>query len=362
MKPANWPAVVILRPCEGSDSELEANLLSTATAHYEGPRRVLVLVPSYQDPAHSAAEWARAELFRRGIDVPFEVRVSSIRTDKNRKVAQLASVEAELHEEVIVSADSDIRFDDDTLPALVRALVADPSCAAATAPQVEVAPRTLGDWASAALLSSTPHSFLCLAGLAERARGSHNLCGAVVAYRSGPLREVGGFHALESYLGEDFEVARRLHERRYGIATVAVTCGNYDSGRSLREVVQRFARWSIVTRRQRPELHLTYFVFLGCTPLLAILTAVVAWTQAPYWTISVGYGLISIAARLILAAVLRGHAGLKRDPLTLLANVLAGELLILAGALGALRATEVQWRGHRYRVHAGGHIERLHVA
>lgn len=357
--PPAWPALAILRPCEGADADLEANLLSSVTARYEGARRVIVLVPSVTDPAFAAAERVRVEAARVAPSVPFEVRVTAIQTQANRKVAQLATVERELAEAVIVTADSDIRFDDRTLPSLLAALAADPKAGAATAPQVEVAPRTLGDWASAALLSSTPHAFLCLAGLAEQARGAHHLCGALVAYRRGPLEEVGGFHSLETFLGEDFEFARRLHERGYTVATAAVCGPNYDSGRTLGQVTKRYARWSVVTRQQRPSLYGTYFLFLGCTPLILALTAVVAATQPPFWYISVLMAAIYLGSRLALAFTLRGRMGLRRGPLTVLASVLGGELLILAGALGAVGEPEVEWRGHRYRVGAGGRMERL---
>jgi cellulose synthase/poly-beta-1,6-N-acetylglucosamine synthase-like glycosyltransferase len=356
---AEWPPIVILRPCEGGDAELEANLLSSVTARYDGPRRVIVLVPSATDPAYDVAVRVRDEAARLAPSVPFEVRLTAIQTHANRKVAQLAAVEREIAEPILVTADSDIRFDHRTLPSLLRALASDPKAGAATAPQVEVAPRTLGDWASAALLSSTPHAFLCLAGLAEQARGAHNLCGALVAYRRGPLKELGGFHSLETFLGEDFEFARRLHERGYTIATAAVAGPNYDSGRTLAQVTRRYARWSVVTRQQRPSLYGTYFLFLGCTPLLFVLTAVVAATRPPYWYVSVLMAAIFLATRLALGATLRGRMGLPRGPLSTLAAVVGGELLILAGALGAIGEPEVEWRGYRYRVGAGGRMERL---
>src|SRR5207249_4736130 len=115
----------------------------------------------------------------------------------------------------VVVADSDIRFDDRTLPSLVGALLADPRAGAASAPYHEVQPETAGDRASAALLSSTPHAFYCLTALAERSGSAHSLCGALVAIKREVLAEVGGFASLEPFLGEDFELARRLHEKGY---------------------------------------------------------------------------------------------------------------------------------------------------
>ena len=53
--PAAWPAIAIMRPCAGLDPELEQNLISTATARYDGPRELFVLVASKDDPAWAIA-------------------------------------------------------------------------------------------------------------------------------------------------------------------------------------------------------------------------------------------------------------------------------------------------------------------
>jgi len=354
----SWPSIVILRPCEGHDEGLEENLLSSVTARYDGDRAVIVLVPSQSDPAWAAAERVRARV---PVGVSYEVRLTAIETIGNRKVAQLAVGEVGLTAPIVVVADSDIRFDDETLPALMRELAGDPLAGAATAPPVEIAPETFGDWASASVLSSSPHAFLCLAGLAEQAKGAQHLCGALVAYRRDRLDAVGGFAALESYLGEDFEVARRFHERGWTVSTAAVAAPNYDSRRTLSSVVKRFARWSVVTRQQRPHLFPSYFFFLAAGPLITMLALAVCWMQPPFWYVSVAMAGVFVAARLLLAWELRRQLGLSNTPWALVGAVAIGEVVILLGALGALGAPEVEWRGHRYRVSAGGVMSRIVV-
>jgi len=351
-----WPELVILRPCEGHDEGLEANLLSSVTARYEGARRVIVLVPTDTDPAWAAAERVRASL---PAGTAFEIVLTAIETQGNRKVAQLAVGERGLTAPIIVVADSDIRFDDETLPALMRELAGDALAGASTAPPVEIASETFGDWASASVLSTSPHAFLCLAGLAEQAKGAQHLCGALVAYRRDRLDAVGGFAALESFLGEDFEVARRFHERGWTVSTAAVAAPNYDSRRTFSSVVKRFARWSVVTRQQRPHLYPSYFFFLASGPLITLLTLAVLWLRPPFWYVSVAMAGVFVAARLLLGWELRRQVKLSNTPWALVGAVLVGEVVILLGALGALGAPEVEWRGHRYRVGAGGVMARI---
>jgi ceramide glucosyltransferase len=356
---AQWPALAILRPCEGRDAGLEQNLLSSVTAPYAGERRVILLCPTRDDPAWAVAERVRERARSLAPSVRVELRVTAVRTEGNRKVAQLAAVERELTEPVVVTADSDIRFGPEVLSAMVRALLADGKNAGAMAPPIELEPQTFGDRLSSAMLSSTPHAFLALSGLGERAGGAQFLCGAVVAYRREPLEEVGGFAALESYLGEDFELARRFTEHGYRVTTTAVPAGDHDGGRSLDGVIKKFARWSTVTRSQKPGLFPTYFLLLGATPLIVVAAALVAWVQPLFWFVGVAQTAVLVGSRLFLARRMRRLYGLPVGLLQLVGLVFGGELLLLAGATGALGSPVVEWRGHRYRVDEGGLMRRL---
>lgn len=344
--PSAWPALQILRPCAGDEPGLFGNLCSTATARYDGPREIVLLVASTSDPAYTVCSAVREAhpniaLVVTGDDAPY-----------NRKVAQLARA-PQSAAPIIVVVDSDIELDDTTLPALVTALLSDEKAGAASCPPVDVRPRTLGDHASAALLSSTPHALYCLAALAERSGGAHVLCGAFIAIHRRVLAEVGGFAELERYLGEDFELARRLHARGYTIPTAAVPGRVTDRDRSLRQVASRFRRWCTVTRQQRPHLMATYQLLLGSTPMLVLLAAVVH--TRPLLIATALYLLL----RMFLAATLRGAYGLRADPLRSLVALLLGEALIFVAATGALGRPVVTWRGHRFVVGREGLLRRV---
>jgi ceramide glucosyltransferase len=354
---AAWPALQILRPCAGLDPELEDNLLSTATARYDGPRALFILVASIEDPAHAVATRVRDRAAIEAPSVQVEVVVTDIQTRHNRKVAQLVRAEGLSDAPVVVVIDSDLRIEDATLPSLVEALVCDPRAGAASCPTIDVRRQTFGDRASAALLTSTPHAFYCLGALAERSGGAHVLCGAFVAVRRDVLRELGGFASLERFIGEDFELSRRLHAAGYTIPTASVPGRITDHGRSFATVLQRFARWATVTRQQRPHLMITYPLLLGAGPLLLISSIAVLAAGAPYAGLIAATVGVLVAVRLVLSATLRRAYGLSGSPLRALPAMLLGELLICLGWAAALGRPIVAWRGVRYRVGRGGQIE-----
>lgn len=349
VEPAVWPALAMLRPCAGLEPGLESNLWSSVTARYNGPRELFLLVASSSDPAHAVA--LRVQERARSLPIRVEVVVTAITTLHNRKVAQLAVAQPLSTAAIIVVIDSDLELHDGSLPALVTALLDDPRAGAASCPPVDIDARTLGDHASAALLSSTTHAFYCLAALAERSSGAHVLCGAFIAVHRHVLEQLGGFSSLEPFLGEDFELARRLHAHGYTIPTAAAPAHVTDRGRSLRTVLARFHRWATVTRQQRPHLMVTYPLLLACTPLLALAACIVRTTP-----VLVGVVLV-LVLRVALASMLRRAYGLRADPLRSLAAMLLGEVLMLLSSTSALASPVVSWRGHRYRVARNGILD-----
>lgn len=356
-----WPHIALVRPCEGLDPSLAETLRSSAAARYDGRRTIYFCVPSALDPAYAVIERVRDELTAGGADV--RLVVTAIETPANRKAAQLAVVDGQLpaidDATVLVIADSDVYLDDDSLPSLMSALLTDREAGAASAPPIDVSAATAGDRWSAALLSSTPHALLALAALSERSGGVPLLAGALLAVKREALAAVGGFRSLEPYLGEDFELARRLHDAGMTMATSPAPARFTDSGRSLRGIVRRYARWSLVVRRQRPALFCTYLLLLGCTPLVMGAALLDAAARVDGWPLALGAAAALVAARTALAVTLRRCYGVRGGWARALAAMLAGELLICAGATQAGASAEVEWRGRRFYVGERGALQPL---
>lgn len=353
------PPIDILRPCEGTDPGLEDNLLSTVTCHYPAARRVFIAVPSSRDASAVIAERVKARAAELAPDVVVEVVVTGIESEANRKAAQLARVYPATNATVIVQADSDVRLDDRSLPALVTALLADERAGCAYAPAVEIAPQTFGDRLSAALLSSSPHALVALAALGEAAGGAPMVAGALMAHRRDALDAIGGFRALEPYLGEDFELGRRLHElgRTVRVSPEPARCT--DGGLSLWQVVRRYARWILVVRRQRPSLMLTYFALLACLPLVSaatLATVVVKDLYYPWVVLALG---VFVLLRALLGLTARRAYGMGGGFVAALTAAVAGELVLFCSSVLALGPSTIEWRGRRFHIGARGAMEAL---
>jgi len=347
--PRKWPPIALLRPCEGAEPGLRENLLSSLRAHYGGPRRVLFLVPDATDPAFAVIREVLAVAQAEGRD-PASVVLTGPRPRQNRKVAQLLAGLEHCEEAIVVTVDSDVALGDADLPALIAALRPDdgPTIAAAFAAPVEFAPQTPWDRISAALVGGSPQNFLALYGLYGLYGGVPSMAGALCALRREALLRCGGFVGLLSYLGEDYELARRLTGLGLRIALSREQARCTDGGRSLGEVIARVARWLTVVRAQRPLLLFTYPVFMAATPAL-LLTAL--------FTRSRNLGMLATALlglRALLCWALRRTQGLGRSPLAAVTEVLTAELLLWLGLGRAVVTRRIRWRGHRFRIGRGG--------
>ncbi len=347
--PPTWPPIALLRPCEGAEPDLPLNLMSSLRAHYGGPRRVLFLVPDRADPAYAVATAVVKAAAAEGL-ADAAVVLTAPAPRQNRKVAQLVAGLGHCTEELVVTIDSDVRLGDADLPALVAALQADPHSAAAFAAPVEVSPQTLWDRASAALVGGSPQSFLALYGLHGLLGGVPSMAGALCALRRPALLRGGGFTGLLSFLGEDYELARRFTALGLRITLSREPARCSDGGRSLREVIARVARWLTVVRSQRPLLLATYPVFVAPTPAL-LLAAALGW-RSSLWL----YVAALLAARALLCGALRRTQGLRCGPLAAVGEVLGAELLLWAGLGRALATRRIRWRGHRFRIGRGGRM------
>lgn len=352
--PPSWPAIVILRPCEGSEPGLYENLLSSCLTPYPGPRRVILLCPSASDPAYPQLQRVVAAA---PPSVPVEVLLTRPETLHNRKVSQLLVGLARSTEPIVITADSDVLLHDHDLPSLVSLLCAPPSTPAsrqqvgiAFASPVEQKPRTRWDRLSSALVGGSAQNFMALYGLYRLIGGVPSMAGALVAISRRALSDIGGLHEVRTILGEDYELARRLCAAGYSVEMSPYPAHCSDGERSLRGVVGRVARWLMVVRAQRPLLLLTYPLFMAATPALLLAAFVL---RTPLLVLLAGSGFV---ARTLLAFRLRRAQGVRQGLVASALEVLGAELLLWAGLIQALATRQISWRGYRFRIARGGHM------
>ncbi len=354
--PGQGPSALLLRPCAGAEPTLARALSSTERARTSVgsfPLRVRFAVASEADAAAPIAAQACADLRALaggGLDARVVVTGA---VGPNRKADQLAralrleAADRSNPPAVIIVADSDVDLDGVSLDALVHPL-SDPNVGASWAAPVEVAPRTLADRASAAVLDASLHAFPLLATLDPQ-----GLVGKLVAVRSDALAQVGGFDALVAHLGEDMELARRLRAAGYACVCAPLLAPSLAQGRSLRTVIGRYGRWLTVIRGQRPALLATYPLVLAATPLLLGLAAVACAVDGPLALVGAG---AAIVARLAIAGLARAVTGQPLRPWSLAVDATLADLLLLAACARALGSRQTSWRGVTLRLDEAGRL------
>ena len=330
---------LVLRPCAGAEGSLARALESTNAAVRSFPIRVRFALATSGDAAIADATRAADALNAAGTDA--RVVVSGA-TAPNRKADQLARALAnELDTpSIVIVADSDVDLSGVSLDALVRPLD-DPRVAAAWAAPVEVAPATLGDRASAAVLDASLHSFPLLAALDK-----NGMVGKLFVVRRVALEQVGGFAAMVEHLGEDMELARRLRAAGWRTELANVVAPSLASGRSWSDAAGRYARWIAVIRAQRPHLLVTYPALLVPTaPLVLASLSAVALGGALGWA---ACGL-AIVARIGAACLARSRTARPLRASSLVIDAALADALVLHAFVRALGSRRTVWRGVELR-------------
>jgi ceramide glucosyltransferase len=323
------PGVLLLRPVDRpTDAELE-NL--SAPIHYPGVLEHWVISPSR--PAMPAATgWLESE-----------PRCA------NRKVGHLIQALSVLKREglIVVVVDADVRV----TGALLRALVA-PVCAGAALCHAAPEPlpsRDLAGRATRALLLNTHHNFRALD--AVRA-GAPSVCGKALGFAAPALSELTRLH---SHVGEDLELATRLHRAGHRIVLADLPAQMPQTvGLALQTVISRFSRWMAVLRAHRPALYPAVpLLFASSLPLLVLAVA----SGSAIARGAVGFAWAArVALSHRLAQMGTGRFSSAKNSLSSFQWIL-GEALMLAAFAASLVSRTVRWRGRRLVLGKGGLIE-----
>jgi len=339
---------LLLRPCAGSDANLARNLRSIADARRDGILiRCVFAVHDERDAAYAEALSAQEWLSARGIDC----RLAVTRAEgPNHKVDQLARAQAMADRDgscaVVLVVDSDVDLSGVDLGPLVAPLV-DGSRAAVWSPVPERGERgTLGDRASVAILSGGLHSFAILSRLDPA-----GMVGKLFAVRADALADVGGFSALRRHLGEDVELSRRLRALELHVSAVGLGAFSSAEGRTVAGTRDRYARWLLVVRTQRPSLLASYPMLFFAAPL-QVLSALLLALFAPW--IALAVALVAVFARVLVAAVARSASRLRPSLRATLIDPWIGDVLLAFAWAKALTLREVSWRSSKIRFDRDG--------
>lgn len=254
--------------------------------------------------------------------------------EHNRKLGHLqyALSILETTERSVLIVDADVRVDDH----LVDSLLAEVSAGADLA---WAAPRPLEPGLTRGLLVQSLHSFHALDALSD---GAKPVCGKAIALSPRGLEVL---RTLPDCLGEDLELARKLHSQKLRVS-LAGEANVPGAPASWSALIARFTRWMQVLKAHRPLLFPTIPLLFAATPVLLVGAALEGSTS-----LIVG-ALALVALRTIVAAVLEG----KPRAFT---AWFGAELLLLCCWLNALLlGSKVTWRGRVMQVGLHGRLSR----
>jgi ceramide glucosyltransferase len=342
---ASGKRVLLVRPCAGAEPGLLDNLVSAGTITSAARLTIVMSVDDPKDGARPVIEAALAQL-RVGLAARAEVHPP---VGPNRKAGMIGQVLREDDDwDFLVNVDSNIDLTDYPLDELLAPFLRDPRVGATWGPWSELRLHPgLGPRASEAVLGASLTAFPLLCGIY-----ADGLVGKIWAARREALAECE-FESLTHYLGEDLEMANRLRTHGWGIVA-ASTLGHARGGEaSFKQVVERFGRWMLAVRGQRPLLLPTYPLFFFATPLVLLLAGLGAYGKP---MIAMSAAVLAVIGRLIVTLAAQHWSGRRVGPLRALLEAVLGDLALGLAWVRALTRRDLEWRGHRLRVEPDGRL------
>jgi len=338
------PPVSILRSLKGLDPHMYSAFRSHCLLDYP-EYEVLFGVSDPGDPALALIEKLREEFPQAKLRLVHCPQALGL----NGKVSNLVQMLPQARYEYLIINDSDILVPRDYL-LRVLAPLAQPEVGMVTTLYRGLAGRTLGSRLEAVGLNTDFSGGVLVARALEG--GLRFALGATIATTKTVLREIGGLEPLADYLGDDYELGARAAAAGYQVQLADIVVETALPDYSFRDFWTHQLRWARNVNDRRGAQYFGLIVTFGLIwAALTVLAAPHAW-----WTWLVL--AVTVALRLI-AAVVVGR-GVLADP-----QVLRGlwllplrDLVALAIWLVSYFGDEVEWRGMRFRLHAGK-LERI---
>lgn len=326
------PRVTVLKPLCGADPNLRENLES----FFKQDHPCFELVFGATDEDDPALAVARA-LARRYPNVRSRVIVHAGEGALNPKVNNLLGMLPHARHDLVLISDSNVLapahyvremasvYDRDR-PALVTNLF------------VGLGERSLG-----AALENVGLTGFVAAGIAlPTALGDAVLVGKSVLFSRQHLARLGGMRRFSDVLAEDFVMAQAFVHAGGKIAVAPTVLANVTGTMSVRSMLARQLRWSMMRCRSHPVAHVLEPV---ASPLAML----------PFAWLLFGPWALAWAGGLLLLRDLGGWLALRGSTRAALPILLAPlrELLALAVWCAAPLKQHVAWRGKRFRMGAG---------
>lgn len=346
--PAPTPPVTIMVPLHGAEPRLFERCASLCRQDYAG---LLQLVFGTHDLADSATDVIR-RLQAAFPDRSIALKIDSAGYGANRKVSNLTNMMTLVQHDIIVTIDSDIEVGPHYLSTLLGGLHA-PAIGAVTALYHGAA--GAGIWSRLSALAINTH-FLPHAVAAIALRLAKPCFGASLAMHRETLRRIGGFAAFADCLADDYMIGQAVRSLGLKVAVSTFTVGHVCFEHDLKGLLARQLRSARTIRSIDPLGHAGSILTLPFS--LALLAALFGASSALFIPALV-VSLIALGCRVMLAVSVRHAFGLTRQDYW---AIPLQELILIAAYVVSFFTAGVTWRGHRYRVMAGGRLRSMECA
>ena len=333
------PPISILKPLKGVDPEIWESFCSHCEQQY--PEFELIFgVSDATDPACEVVRRLQAQYPARVIKLVVCERVLGT----NVKVSNLAQMLPEARYETLLVNDSDIRVDPDYLQQVV-ALLADCEVGLVTCLYRAEPAKTLGSRLEALGIGTDFVPGIMSARFLEK--GLRFGLGSTLAFRRQDLNSIGGFEAFLDYLGDDYELGRRIAATGKRVELSSATVVTFLPAYTLTQFFRHQLRWSRTIRDARRA---GYFGLIFTFGLPWALGALLASSGAPWaWALFA----VALSARLLVGigtaiAVLHERLSLSDIFLLFLRDLIA-PIVWAAGFMG----NRIHWRGDDFYLKDG---------
>jgi ceramide glucosyltransferase len=334
------PSATVLKPLHGDELGLLDNLGSFCNQDYPGPIQVVFGVQDPGDGAVAVVEHLQKTQAPRDLDLVIDAKVHGL----NRKVSNLVNMAPRIRHDVVVLADSDMRVGPDYLSRVIAALD-EPGVGAVTCLYYGVP--VAGTWASLSALAINAHFlpgvvFGLALGLARPCFGS------TLALRRETLGEIGGFIAFVDCLADDYAIGAALRARGRTISIPPFAVAHICTEASARDFWRHELRWARTIKSIDP---IGYAGSTVAHPLPWALIAALLGAGSTAFLPAIAIAVVSIGCRVaLLRQVERAYALPPQAYWLVPARDLLSFILFVVSFFGR----DVSWKGHRYRMVAGG--------
>ena len=333
------PPISILKPLKGVDPEIWESFCSHCEQQY--PDFELIFgVSDAADPACEVVRKLQVQYPARRIKLVVCERVLGT----NVKVSNLAQMLPEARYETLLVNDSDIRVDPGYLQQVVTPL-ADCEVGLVTCLYCAEPAKTVGSRLEALGISTDFVPGVMSARFLEK--GLHFGLGSTLAFRRDDLAAIGGFEAFLDYLGDDYELGRRIAATGKRVELSSATVVSFLPAYTLAQFFRHQLRWSRTIRDAR---RWGYFGLIFTFGLPWAFGALLASSGAPWaWALFA----LTLSARVLVGlgsalAVLHDRRAIGDIFLLPLRDLIA-PFVWVAGFMG----NRIHWRGDDFYLKDG---------